>query len=424
MIDVIERTEYSAHFEHFDIDSDRRAYWTTRKEWRNADWRNAYVYVNGAYWDLTEDLKATICKNHEVTTEDLRSMVNDAMSRRAYSSDISDYSFEEVSQIRALAVLEDDADMLESWRRVAQTKLTSELENVTTAEPAATDQATATAEAKDAQEAAREAMEEAGEHERKAAEAAWSYDTETAAAHAQQAEEAAQRAEQAARNASYAADDAGTLEAHEWADMAAEYAAYARRDADRATETAEANARELEERAEIIAAIEPEDLREYIQTEADRHHWSPEETRESIAFYLASRAARALLDAYAETIGETIDADDPEAVAAYRVAHDEMKNRSHHATTNDREQVAYMVEVIARAFARPDLTKYEAMPFLDIYQRDELEAYIGAERLGDYDLEAIEHEATAYDPATSRTVWTAGPEELTNICQRHELATA
>jgi len=152
MIDVIERTEYSAHFQHFDIDSDRRAYWTTRKEWRNADWRNAYVYVNGAYWDLTEDLKATMCKNHEVTAEDLRSMVNDAMNRRAYSNDINDYSFEEVSQFRALAVLEDDADMMESWCSVAQTKLESELENIaTTTEPTTTEQATATAEATEAE---------------------------------------------------------------------------------------------------------------------------------------------------------------------------------------------------------------------------------------------------------------------------------
>jgi len=124
------------------------------------------------------------------------------------------------------------------------------------------------------------------------------------------------------------------------------------------------------ERAEIIAAIEAEDLREYIQTEAERYQWSPEETRESIAFYIASRAAkaaaRALVSAYAETIGETIEDTDPEAVAAYRVAHDEMHNRSHHATTNDREQVAYMVDVIARANTRPDLAKFEDMPFLDM----------------------------------------------------------
>ena len=137
-----------------------------------------------------------------------------------------------------------------------------------------------------------------------------------------------------------------------------------------ATEPTETDTRELEERVEIIAAIEAEDLRKYIQTEAERYQWSPEETRESIAFYLASRAAkaaaRALLDAYAETIGETIERSDPEAVAAYRVAHDEMHNRSHHATTNDREQVAYMVDVIARANTRPDLAKFEDMPFLDM----------------------------------------------------------
>lgn len=95
----------------------------------------------------------------------------------------------------------------------------------------------------------------------------------------------------------------------------------------------------------------------------------------------------------------------------------------------------YAAEIAEAAAARRQtagdpLAKYRDMTYLEFdepaptYQRTELEAYIGAEHLGDYDLEAIEHEATAYDPATSRTVWTAGPEELASICQRHELVTA
>lgn len=55
------------------------------------------------------------------------------------------------------------------------------------------------------------------------------------------------------------------------------------------------------------------------------------------------------------------------------------------------------------------------------YQRHELEAFLG-DFLEEYDADSIEAEATEYDPATGRTVWT--PEavrDLWTICERHEL---
>lgn len=54
------------------------------------------------------------------------------------------------------------------------------------------------------------------------------------------------------------------------------------------------------------------------------------------------------------------------------------------------------------------------------YQRGELEAYLG-EYANDYDIDAIEAEATEHDPKTGRTLWT--PEavrDLWTICERHE----
>lgn len=55
------------------------------------------------------------------------------------------------------------------------------------------------------------------------------------------------------------------------------------------------------------------------------------------------------------------------------------------------------------------------------YQRYELEAFLG-DYADDYDVDAIEAEATEYDPATGRTVWTPDAvRDLWSICERHEL---
>ena len=53
------------------------------------------------------------------------------------------------------------------------------------------------------------------------------------------------------------------------------------------------------------------------------------------------------------------------------------------------------------------------------YQRYELEAFLGEP--DDYDVDAIEAEATAYDYSTGRTYWTAFGDDLAAIAERHEL---
>ena len=53
------------------------------------------------------------------------------------------------------------------------------------------------------------------------------------------------------------------------------------------------------------------------------------------------------------------------------------------------------------------------------YQRAELLAYLGEP--DDYDVTAIEHDATAYDAATGRTVWAVDAETLAVIAERHQL---
>lgn len=144
------------------------------------------------------------------------------------------------------------------------------------------------------------------------------------------------------------------------------------------------------------------------------------------------RAAAALVDAYAEAIGDTITEDDPETRAAYAVSRACIGYAT--ATDDDRATVSAMVEAIADRWTQDhqprdlfaELAEYEAEAEAlataapaPTYQRYELEAFLGEP--DDYDVDAIEAEATAYDPKTGRTVWTAFGSDLAAIAERHEL---
>jgi len=196
----------------------------------------------------------------------------------------------------------------------------------------------------------------------------------------------------------------------------------------------------------------------------------------------ASGAVSQLLEEYAATIGAaSYEIDQDVWQAAYRVAAVEIIPEGQRpagyttATDDDRATVAAMVEAIAErthaaeaiedareAWTGPDYYRiaysdggmdatndgaiwyetaadlardlrsaYESatdthLPYAErierhAYQRYELEAFLG-DFLEEYDVAAIEAEATEYDPATGRTVWT--PEavrDLWTICERHEL---
>lgn len=146
-------------------------------------------------------------------------------------------------------------------------------------------------------------------------------------------------------------------------------------------------------------------------------------------------AVETVAPAVVEEYGTSEDAVAAMAYEAYAAMHDGARPYQVHEVREFDRLMKYAAEIAETAAARKQsagdpLAKYRDLEYLEFdeprptYQRAELEAYVGAENLGSYDLEAIEAEATAYDPATSRTVWTAGPEELATICQRHELATA
>lgn len=185
----------------------------------------------------------------------------------------------------------------------------------------------------------------------------------------------------------------------------------------------------------------------------------------------AEDAANALISAYADTIGEYPAETDPEFIAAYRVAAEEVAG-AEPATDQHRAIVADMVEAIVKQAERiaaerivpeaveiygnnrEDAVNYtaytayrlmtgERMPDtpedferLDRimgyaeeivpadpypYQRLELEEYLGS-AISSYDVDAIEAEATEHDPKTGRAMWTSeAVRDLWAICARHEL---
>ena len=235
-----------------------------------------------------------------------------------------------------------------------------------------------------------QAMDEAQEHEAKTAAAALDYGTETEEAEAREARFAADYAEILARESAELAAEAGTSYAASVADAAAEYAERARRYAISAEETAWQNAAEAADRAEIIAAIEDDQQRDYIEAEATAHQWTPDETRTEIKYRAeiaaANRAALALLDAYAEAIGEHPAEDDPETHAAYEVARDEVTGTSQRASEYDRETVELMTEAIARGARPASIVQYADMHYL-VWTRAEVLAYIGDPTA--YDVDAI-----------------------------------
>lgn len=135
-------------------------------------------------------------------------------------------------------------------------------------------------------------------------------------------------------------------------------------------------------------------------------------------FVVADAASRAFVAAYAEAIGETIVESDPEARASHLVARAEIAGS--HASDYDRAMVRDMLEAIAERWTQ-DHEQYAAefAAPAPTYQRHELEAYLGEPDA--YDVEAIEAEATAYDPKSGARVWVAFGEDLAAICERHEL---
>ena len=216
-------------------------------------------------------------------------------------------------------------------------------------------------------------------------------------------------------------------------------------DDDRATVSAMVEA--IADRARETAALKAYKLNvPYLVWEGDPATETPEN-------YAAEAAAFSFIEAYAGASLFRPSETDPEFIAAFHVAADDVAGM-HIATDADRATVADMLEEIAEdtawsaAYAilrkDPDVTPEEMREIMDnpraylmsaaraaiaearavnpapLYQRYELLAYLGEPE--DYDVDAIEAEATRFTADGAR-VWAAFGEDLAAIAERHQLVT-
>lgn len=180
--------------------------------------------------------------------------------------------------------------------------------------------------------------------------------------------------------------------------------------------------------------------------------WEDDPATETPENHAAEAAAFSFIEAYAGAALFSPSETDPEFIAAFHVAADEVAGM-HIATDADRATVADMLEEIAEDTAwsavyatlrkDPDVTPEEMREIMDnpraylisaaraaiaedfeepapLYQRYELLAYLGEPDA--YDVDAIEAEATRFTADGAR-VWAAFGEELAAIAERHELFT-
>lgn len=96
---------------------------------------------------------------------------------------------------------------------------------------------------------------------------------------------------------------------------------------------------------------------------------------------------------------------------------DLMANRMGISSMGNHYEVWHVVEDPTTTHSMDDLEGEGAS--LPVYQRYELEAYLG-EFVDEYDVDAIEHEVTKYDPIRGCLVWTVFGDDLSDVCARHE----
>lgn len=180
--------------------------------------------------------------------------------------------------------------------------------------------------------------------------------------------------------------------------------------------------------------------------------WEDDPATETPENHAAEAAAFSFIEAYAGAALFSPSETDPEFIAAFHVAADEVAGM-HIATDADRATVADMLEEIAEDTAwsavyatlrkDPDVTPEEMREIMDnpraylmsaaraaiaedleepapLYQRYELLAYLGEPDA--YDVDAIEAEATRFTADGAR-VWSAFGSDLAAIAERHELYT-
>jgi len=240
----------------------------------------------------------------------------------------------------------------------------------------------------------------------------------------------------------YATERTEATEATENAAHLADLAEQAAHDVETAATICDADA--YDNRAQMYAAAAADEATRYDADDAtERHAARAARAAEQARAALTARVNAGLTDAdtaaalnsdYARTLtNEAIEKAGADPAAIVNEAMNEATEATNDA--NDAEHLAtaaaieYDADAAAasaararRAAIRAEQAASKAAAAAEprpTYQRAELLAYLGEP--DDYDVTAIEHDATAYDAATGRTVWAVDAETLAVIAERHQL---
>lgn len=219
-----------------------------------------------------------------------------------------------------------------------------------------------------------------------------------AAAAADRAEEAAARAEEAARRAK--ADDA-----------AARFCA--------ALTEATGEVPYFEDAASVCKVARDDIAGEHRSTALDRDavNLMTEAIADAARKNAAFRANQAANDAITDANRAYEEADNWQAFFI-ELAEKEAAEAARLAVVANDQTITAKAGAVSAMIKR---VREEIAAAAPIYQRYELLAYLGEP--DDYDVDAIEAEATAYDPKTGAQVWTAFGDDLAAIAERHEIVT-
>lgn len=247
-------------------------------------------------------------------------------------------------------------------------------------------------------ESARELADEAQSAEAATSAAALDYNREAVEEQAREAQFAAMAAKNSAEAAREYAEQAGTKEALVFVEMALEEAERARQFAADAADIAENYTDEGQQGTERKSA-EPETAAQISEATKEASRAASDAEKADAARFAARAEAREAWDGEGLYILKWSDGG-------------QSGEPTHYETVED------MARDLMSAYQGATETHQPYMERLEYYERHELEAFL--DDVTAFDVEAIEQEATATDQHGSR-YWTAGPEELAAIAERHQL---
>lgn len=418
---VIERADWSIDF--YDVETGRHY---TRRVWYPVHGSDIFVQHRGGFYTIMTEYKGkydpqAISRYETVSADELKSMTAEIIARRAGKQHADELTWEETTRVYAYAIVCNDADTEATMTAVVNDILQNRAEQPEPTEAAAADMPEPIIYATERTEATEPAPFEAEVQE-------W----ETLLIQIEENELIDTRTGESYtdgyRYTLYTVSKFGNLSTHYGLSSSGKTLESCKRAADRMLK------KYFNRRTgDIVATGATLEAMHASATDETVHErfkvWAA-------GLFPAEQDERAAVEAIAadmlEEYGNAEDATNATAYGVFSDMHDGA--RPDDLEPADVEQMDRLMTYAAEAIARiqqtgehvgDPLAKYRSVEYLEFdaprptYQRAELLAYLGEP--DDYDVTAIEHDATAYDPATGRTVWAVDAETLAVIAERHQL---